>query len=339
MKKILFIFLILFFVLGCSKTKYEILSSNFKQCLVKYAEQNFDLAKQSCKNVLEIKSKGPAADIAIGLIGMTHSEEEFIENADKYGTFPGTHVILGDLFFEEKDLNKSEYWYRKGAKYNINKVNKITLDEEFNKNIKEMLNKNILEAQTKLGVILLSSENEKEKKEGLMWLEKAAKQPYDKALYTLGLHYFMGIDVKQDYEKSIKNLSAAYVLGNADAMFLLGIMSFTGEGIAENNLLAYKSWANAYEKNHPGAKLLLEYDDFDSYVIKMATLKKTTTIGTTLEDIEYFISWLQSSEEVKQYLHKKQITPEERDKNMAWISMLADYGLEFAIAYQNYQGK
>ena len=331
MKKILFILVLPFFVCGFSKQ--EVLREKFTACIDSLETKSIEEVREICSEVVKIGKKSVATDMAECLVGMTYGEEEFVKNADKYGKNPIAHVAIGDHFFGEKNLEKAVYWYRKGASYDINKIKQIPLEEEMTQNITDIFKKNILDAQTKLGIILLNSENEKEIKEGEEWLEKAAKSPYDKALYVLGLHYLLGMDLKKDYEKSLKYLIASSSLGNVDAMFLLGVMSFTGVGARESNLLAFKAWDNAYKRNHPGAKLLLEYDDFDSYVKKLSNLKKITAINNDYQDIKYFTAWLKS-DEARQYLHKKKSTAEETEKNMEWMSSFADYGIDFAIKYR-----
>lgn len=66
-----------------------------------------------------------------------------------------------------------------------------------------------------------------------------AKSGDASAQTKLGLMYFMGQGVAQDYKQALEWFRKAAVQGDAFAQFILGLMYENGEGIEKDKVLAY----------------------------------------------------------------------------------------------------
>jgi TPR repeat protein len=67
---------------------------------------------------------------------------------------------------------------------------------------------------------------------------KAAEQGYAKAQNNLGLMYYSGQGVQQDYAEAIKWYRKAIEQGYADAQYILGVMYANGEGVLQSGAAA-----------------------------------------------------------------------------------------------------
>ncbi len=63
----------------------------------------------------------------------------------------------------------------------------------------------------------------------------------------LGLQYYRGHDVEQDYAKAVEHLQKAADLGDADAHYYLGDCYYNGQGVAQDYTKAYEYYAKAVE--------------------------------------------------------------------------------------------
>ena len=70
-----------------------------------------------------------------------------------------------------------------------------------------------------------------------------AEQGYASAQYNLGLMYFKGQGITQDYKTASKWYKLSAEQGNANAQIGLGIMYGTGKGVIQDNIYAHM-WAN-----------------------------------------------------------------------------------------------
>lgn len=76
-------------------------------------------------------------------------------------------------------------------------------------------------------------------KEAISILEDLAAKGDDKAMVQLGIYYYEGTGVKQDYEKAIDWWLQAFINQNADAFVNLGVMHRDGHGVPKNKKVAY----------------------------------------------------------------------------------------------------
>lgn len=108
-----------------------------------------------------------------------------------------------------KDSNIAEQWFLKSA-------------EQGNAN-----------AQYAMAQKLRSrSEKNKENAEAVAsWLEKAERSGHVRAGVELGICYYSGTGVKEDYDKSVELWEKAAKANNADAMYWLGKHRFNGRGM------------------------------------------------------------------------------------------------------------
>lgn len=75
--------------------------------------------------------------------------------------------------------------------------------------------------------------------EAIMALEKLAASGDVKAMVQLGLYYYDGTGVKQDYQKAMECFIQAFAKNNADAFVNLGVMHRDGHAVPKNKKIAY----------------------------------------------------------------------------------------------------
>ena len=74
------------------------------------------------------------------------------------------------------------------------------------------------------------------------------------AQYNLGVLYFDGKDVPQNYLEAAKWYSCAADQGDKQAQFNLGLMCYRGMGIPQNHVYAYELFSLAAEQGDERAK-------------------------------------------------------------------------------------
>lgn len=75
--------------------------------------------------------------------------------------------------------------------------------------------------------------------EAIQVFEKLAAKGDEKAMIQLGIFYYQGKDVKQDYHKAMDWFLKAFSKQNADAFVNLGVMHRDGHGVPRNKKIAY----------------------------------------------------------------------------------------------------
>jgi TPR repeat protein len=99
-------------------------------------------------------------------------------------------------------------------------------------------------AQYNLGVLYYNGEGVPQDYEtAVYWFRKATEQGNAFAQYNLGLSYYMGHGVPQDYMAAIQLFQKAAEQGHARAQYDLGTMYYSGKGVPQNNIEAY-AWLN-----------------------------------------------------------------------------------------------
>ncbi len=327
MKKSLFIIALSIFMCGFSaKDKLE-------QCVTEFNNKEFDKAKQTCDEVVKKSKNIVFVDIASDFLSiMQGNEEEILNKPKKYLKSPVSQLLFADYLYEKGDYKRAESWYRKAAQYDINKLKKNSLAEEYREESIEKVNKVVLTAQTKLGIMLAASDKEKEMKEGMKWLKKAADQGSIEAFYPLGFYSYLYANDEKEYKEIFNYFFMASKSGNKDALIMLGIMYFTGNGVEENNLVAYNLWATAANAGHAGAKLLVHYEDLESYIKMFTSLKMMTSSDKEYKSTLEYVNWLRDGK-TKECLSKKQLSEKEQKEGLTWFFNMADMGLDFAKAY------
>lgn len=86
--------------------------------------------------------------------------------------------------------------------------------------------------------------------EAVKWWEKAAKQEYAKAQWSLGDCYFLGKGVTQNYTQAIYWQQKAAEQGDANAQCNLGFCYAYGKGVAQDYTEAVKWYRKAAEQGY-----------------------------------------------------------------------------------------
>jgi hypothetical protein len=76
-------------------------------------------------------------------------------------------------------------------------------------------------------------------KEALIVLEDLAAKGDDKSMVQLGIYYYEGTGVRQNYNKAMDWWLKAFAKQNADAFVNLGVMHRDGQGVPKNKKIAY----------------------------------------------------------------------------------------------------
>jgi TPR repeat protein len=93
--------------------------------------------------------------------------------------------------------------------------------------------------------------------DALYWWTEAAKQGEAMAQYNLGITYYRGEVVPQDYRQAYSWMKMASDQNLAAAQRVLGVMNFNGEGVEENVTLAYVLLRKAAENGDNEASEIL----------------------------------------------------------------------------------
>ena len=89
------------------------------------------------------------------------------------------------------------------------------------------------------------------------WPTKAAGQGSASAQFNLGVIYYQGQGVPQDYKEAVKWFTKAAEQGAASAQFRLGFMYLEGKGVLEDYKEAMKWFTKAAEQGNADAQILL----------------------------------------------------------------------------------
>lgn len=95
---------------------------------------------------------------------------------------------------------------------------------------------------------------QKDKQEGLKWLQSAAKSGDERACFDLGMMYISGENITKDFKKAAKWLQIAADKGNSEAQFNLALMYYNGDGVKQDAKKAASLLEKAAKQGHKGAK-------------------------------------------------------------------------------------
>ena len=93
--------------------------------------------------------------------------------------------------------------------------------------------------------------------EAVRWFRKAAEQGYVEAQYKLGYCYYDGRGVAQDYVEAVRWHRKAAEQGHDKAMFSMGFYYFGGHGVAQDYAEAVRWFRKAAEKGNADAQYVL----------------------------------------------------------------------------------
>ena len=115
-------------------------------------------------------------------------------------------------------------------------------------------------AQFKLGLMYYHGEGvEQDYSEAFKWYSKAAEQGYAGAQTNLGLMYSEGKGTAQDYVQAVKWYKLAADKGFAEALHDLGFMYYTGHGVSQDFRKAINLWLKAAVKGNTASQNNLGY--------------------------------------------------------------------------------
>jgi len=113
-------------------------------------------------------------------------------------------------------------------------------------------------AQFNLGLMYYNGQGvTQDYSETVKWFRKAAEQGNAPAQSNLGLMYYNGQGVAQDYSEAVKWYRRAAEQGNAPAQSNLGGMYLTGQGVPKNDVEAAKWYHKAAEQGYAAAQSIL----------------------------------------------------------------------------------
>jgi len=84
-----------------------------------------------------------------------------------------------------------------------------------------------------------------------------AKAGNAEAQHLLGLMYYMGRGVKQDYKQALAWHRKAALQGKADAQYVVGAMYYTGNAVIQDHKQAVGWFRKAAEQGHPDAQQVM----------------------------------------------------------------------------------
>lgn len=226
------------------------------------------------KEVLEVK------DIVRGLKELKKQLEEQAKEEKKLlsttlkesSTFPSINLFQSSLFIPPA-MPKSEHlpsWYQ-----NANNPQQSFPQSTFAKKQEEFimlpdeegLPVEILKqakgggakAQNIIGVNYYKGKSiAQDYKKAVKWFKKAANQGNGDAQHYLGIIYYGGQGVPVDFEKAVKWFKKAAMQGNVIDQFNLGFMYASGVGVLKDIKEAKKWYGLAANQEHPEAKKALE---------------------------------------------------------------------------------
>ncbi|MDC5392139.1 sel1 repeat family protein [Acinetobacter baumannii] len=166
------------------------------------------------------------------------------ENGDPVAQYNMGVVYQQGLSGEKVDLDKAVYWFEKAAKrgeedakYNLGVI--YISDNSKYRNVKkameiflEGMGKNDAESINQLGIIYKDCiDTSVDNTKALSLLKQAANLGSNSAQFNLGIMYFKGQGVKQDFIEARKWFERAYKTGgNINAAYTLAGMYYEGRG-------------------------------------------------------------------------------------------------------------
>lgn len=222
--------------------------------LINFRQGNYFVAG---KNLMPQVGKDPVADYYMArmrLFGFGELKNDslalryFLQSAEK-GFLPAQQLMAHYYLIKENNPEKALHWFKKaaaggdtqaqlysaaahlfgyGTKKNIDVARRYFIDAARKGNAL---------AQYELGLEFLSSRDHRNKKLGVIWLNKAAENGNLNALVKLGELYATGIGVAKDVNKAQELLQRAASQNDFNAMLALGNIAKK-----DNNLELAKSW-------------------------------------------------------------------------------------------------
>lgn len=125
-------------------------------------------------------------------------------------------------------------------------------------NLREQANAGDAESQFQLGLRLITgqSDDKASKAQGAAWIQKAAKQDYEKAMHVLGELYEQGVGVAQNDKLAVEWQTKAAEKGLPEAQVKLAILYDAGKGVEKDESIAAEWAMKAAAQGHAGGQTL-----------------------------------------------------------------------------------
>lgn len=338
MKKIIYIAVFLSLICGCNKSNdiTPDVNSKIKECFSAVNEKNLKEAERICEEVIPHDKIGVAEFLLAYLWSQQDQVDEKLKQRVIEITEKNTLAKLSkaNSFISSEDKEMQQEGIRIGKEV-FNSKELVQLKEQLKYmdiEFAEAINKIIEDQKITFSMLLLTQKDQKEVDEGVRYLEELDQEKVPFATYLLGLLYYGGVLVDQDYNKSFNYFDKLAKTGNSNAQVMLGVMYFMGYAVKEDNLKAYEYWTEAYKQNDVFAKLILEYDDLKQYAKKMSGIKMLASKDGKYQNSIDYIHWI-TSEDGQKFLYKNTMTPKEMDENMLQFVELSAMGIDFAVGF------
>ena len=92
-----------------------------------------------------------------------------------------------------------------------------------------------------------------DKEKGIALIRRSAEQGYADAQFNLGLAYYRGEGVSQDYTQAVSWYRKAAEQGVAAAQYNLGVCYYKGEGVSQDYVQAVSWWCKAADEGEASA--------------------------------------------------------------------------------------
>lgn len=331
MKKIIFVAVLLSLVCGCGND----INSQLKACYAQVEKNDLKEAERICGKVMPKDKTGIAEFMLASLWSRGEMDEELkqrlLEISERNTLAKLAKAVS---FLNSEDENMKQEGIKIGKEV-FNSKELVQLKEQLkymDKDFAQAINKLINDGKTELTISLIFLDDQKQSADGVKYLKELEQENIPFPTYFLGLLFYAGKVVEQDYNESFNYFKKSVKLGIQDAQVMLGIMYFMGHGVEEDNIKAYEYWTEAYKHGNILAKLILEYDDFKQYTAKMSAIKMLASKDGTYQNGIDYINWIRG-DEGKKFVYETSMTPEEIDKNMLHFLNLSNFGIDFAVSF------
>jgi TPR repeat protein len=115
-------------------------------------------------------------------------------------------------------------------------------------------------SQYELGLMYYKGQGvEQNYKEAFKWFRLSAQKGFSDAQFYLGLMYYDGKAVARNYSNALYLFLAAAKQGQTEAQFILGDMYISGQGVPRSYIRAYAWTSIAYKNGYDQAKQNLQF--------------------------------------------------------------------------------
>lgn len=176
------------------------------------------------------------------------------DRMDEFCSFLNGETNYSDIL-DKYELNDDKSWTCQIYVFNVGaEIHINNIFEQY----KKMAKKGDVKAQNYIGMCYYNGEGvSQDYEKAVEWFSKAAEQEYDVAQFNLGYCFYKGKGRAKDYTKAFYWFSKAANQGFASAQYRLGHSYFYGEGVTKDQSTAFEWYLKAAEKGDAEAQLNL----------------------------------------------------------------------------------